>query len=388
LAALLIASETPVPRLLGADPIEFVLRRARFAGVAHAVIYVQRVTSPLLAIVDGLRGEGLSVDIARTVADAAELIHPDEAVLLIAPDVVVAPATLLAVATSPDPVLLCVRDEPGNARFELIDPTARWTGIARIDGGLLRRTAAMVGDWDLGSTLMRRAAQEGAARMTLTPDQAGAELLVIDTNAAAQAAGRSLLTASPVQNAGWATRWVTAPIARVIARVAGDLSLDAQWVTLAGFALFGLATLWAAAGWLAASLLTLILGMICDLAGALGTQAGAGTPRWEKYRLPVRASAAVFVALAAGTTMTLRTAQWGCIVLALVIVAATWLAMPLARDDERMTTWRSDSAGHVVIGLVGLALGSPVMALAVCATHAMLSLGWAMRKALSGLARS
>jgi hypothetical protein len=388
LAALLIAGETPAPRLLGADPIEFQLRRARAAGVGHAVIYAERVTSPLLAIVDRLRSEGLSVDIARTVADAAEMIHPDEVVLLMAHDLVVAPERLAAVANSEQPVLLCVRDEPANKRFELIDPTARWTGIARLDGGLLRRTAAMIGDWDLGSTLMRRAAQEGAAKITLTPEEVGTDIIVVDSTSSAQLTGRRLVAAAPVENAGWATRWLVAPFARVMARVAGDLSLDAQWATLIGFGLFGLSTACALAGWIVASLLGFVLAQICDVAGLIGTQAGAGTARWEKYRFPVRAAAAVVMVLAMGTTLTMRTAQWGCLVLAAVIVGATWLAMPFARDDDQMASWRSDPAGYAMIGLVGFAMGSPVAALAVSAVHAAISLGGAVRKALSGLARS
>ncbi len=377
-----------MPRLLGADPVEFQLRRAQAAGVGHAVIYVERVTSTLLAAVDRLRGEGLSVDLARTVADAAEMIHPDEGVLMIAPDLVISPARMAALVAHDEPVLLCVRDEPANDRFERIDPTTRWTGFARIDGGLLRRTAAMVGDWDFASTLMRRAVQEGAERMTLTPEEAGADLIVLDGVAAAQVAGRRLVASSRVDSAGWATRWLLAPIARLMARIAGDLGIEAQSVTVAGFCFFAIATVSALAGWIVASLLVFLIGQACDLSGSIGTQTGAGTRRWERYRFPARALAAAIVVLAMGTTLTLRTMQWGCVVLALVIIGATWLAAPLARDDARMAAWRSDPSGHAIIGIVGFTVGAPILALAISAAHAAFSLGWGLRKALSGLARS
>lgn len=388
LATLLIAGERPLPRVMGSDPIETQLRRARAAGAGHAVIYVERVTSELLATVDRLRREGLTVDIARTVADAAEYIHPDEAVLMIAPGVVVAPQRLLAVANSADPVLLCVRDEPANERFELIDPTARWTGFARIDGGLLRRTAAMVGDWDFASTLLRRAVQEGAARITLTPEEAGQDLLVVDSAAAAQQSGRRLIATTPVQTAGWGTKWLVVPLARTLARTASDLNIDAGWLTLAGFALFALSGACALAGWVVVSLLLLLLGQALDLTGEIGTCAAAGSLRFERLRFPVRAATAGLVAVAMGTTLALRSVQWGCIVLALVIIAATWLAAPLVRTDERMAMWRSDPSGHAIIGLIGFALGSPVWALAVAAAHASFSLFITMRKTLAGLARS
>ncbi len=369
--------------MLGTDIVEFQLRRARAAGVAHAVIYVERVTSAFLATVDVLRGEGLSVDIARTVADAAEFIHPDEAVLMIPPDLVISPDRLAMVAASDEPVLLCVRDEPANDRFERIDPTARWTGVARIDGGLLRRTAAMVGDWDLGSTLMRRTVQEGAARMTLTPEEAGTELIVVDNAVAAQGAGRRLITASNIESDGWGTRWVMAPIARLLARVIGEIGIQGQWVTLAGFGFCGVAVVSALAGWIVASLFALLIGIAGDGAGAISTRAGAGTSRWEKFRIPVRASAAMIVVLAMGITLTMRSAQWGCIVLAFVIIGATWLAAPIARDDARMAQWRSDPAGHAIIGFVCFIVGSPIAALAISAVHAAVSLGWAVRRALA-----
>lgn len=388
LAALLIAGETVLPRLLGADPVEFQLRRARVAGAGHAVIYVGRVTSSLLATVDRLRREGLTLDIARSVGDVAEYIHPDESVLMIASDVVITPERMAAVASSADPVLLCVRDEPANDRFELIDPTARWTGFARIDGGLLRRTVAMLGDWELGSTLMRRAVQEGAARMTLTPEEAGADILVLDGAGAVQTAGRRLIASAPVENAGWGTRWLVGPAARIVARVTGDLGLEAQWVALSSFALSSVAAACGLAGWIVASLFFLLVGLLLDVAGGISMQAGAGTSRWEKMRFPVRAAAASVVVLAMGTTLTLRSAQWGCLVLTLVIIGATWLAAPFARDDRQMASWRSDPAGHAVIGLAGFAFGAPIAALAISAVHAAVSLGWAVRKALSGLARS
>jgi hypothetical protein len=383
LAALLIAGETTGPRVLGADTIEIQIRRARLAGVSHAVIYIERVTSALLATVDQMRAEGLSIDIARTVGDAAELIHPDEAVLMIAPDVIVSPERLAAIATSGEHILLCVRDEPANDRFELIDPTARWTGFARIDGGLLRRTAAMVGDWELGSTLMRRAVQEGVRRTTLTPEEAAVELIIVDNSVAAQVAGRRLVASAPVESGGWGTRWVIAPVARFMARTTADLNIQAHWVTMAGFGLFGLAVAGALAGWIIASLLMLLLALACDVAGSIGTRAGAGTLRWEKFRFPVRAAAATLVVLAMGITLTLRSAQWGCIILAIVVVGATWLAAPIARNDARMADWRSDPSGHAIVGIIGFAVGSPITALAISAAHAAFSLGWAVRKALA-----
>ena len=46
--------------------------------------------------------------------------------------------------------------------FERIDSAHRWAGLARVDANMLGATAAMLGDWDLQSTLLRRAVQAGA----------------------------------------------------------------------------------------------------------------------------------------------------------------------------------------------------------------------------------
>jgi hypothetical protein len=379
LAALLIAGDGSGPAILGTPQIEFQLRRARAAGARHAVIFAEKPGAALLASVERLRREGLSVDLARQVSDTAELIHPEEVVLLIAPGVIVAPDRITALANAPGAALLCVRDEPANERFERIDATARWTGFARIDGEMLRRTVAMVGDWDLASTLMRRAVQEGAVRTTLTPDEAGRELIVVDAPLAGQAAGRRLIATADMPPAGWATRWLLAPAARFFAGFASDTGIEARWVTIAGFVLAGLAVLSAFAGWILASLCLLLGALFADLAGDVGSRAGAGGNPYDYLRFPVRAGAATIVVMAMGTTLFMRTLQWGCVVLALVIIGATWLAAPLVRDNPRMAAWRAEPAGHALIGIAGFVLGSPIGALAVAALHSVASLVAAIR---------
>lgn len=381
LAALLIAGDGSGPAILGTPQIEFQLRRARTAGARHAVIFAEKPGAALLASVERLRREGLSVDLARQVGDTAELIHPDEAVLLVASDVIVAPERMAALANAPGAALLCVRDEPANEGFERIDATARWTGFARIDGEMLRRTVAMVGDWDLASTLLRRAVQEGAERTTLTLEEAGRELIVVDAPLAGQAAGRRLIANADVPRAGWATRWLLGPAARFVAGLAGETGIEARWITMASFAFAGLAVLSALAGWVLASLFLLLIALFVDLSGDISARAGAGGNPYDHLRFPVRAGTAAIVALAMGTTLFMRTLQWGCVVLALLVIGATWLAAPLARNDMRLAIWRAEPAGHALIGIAGFLLGSPVGALAAAAIHAVASLVAAMRSA-------
>lgn len=378
LAALLIAGDRPGHAILGTPRIDFLLRRAQAAGASHAVIYTERVTEAILASAMRLRQDGIGVDIARTAADAAERIHPDESVLLISRDLVVAPARLSMLAGANNPTLLCVADDSAHADFELIDAATRWTGYARIDGEMLRRTVAMVGDWDLGSTLLRRAVQGGAQRLTLTAEQAGQDLTIASTAAAAQVAGRKLIAQAPAPVAGWTTHWLLTPAGRAIARISGEAGVEARWLSQGGLALLAMAVLSALAGWIVASLALLVLGYLLDQAGAIGAVAGAGAPphRWRRH---VRPLAAAIVGVATGITLFMRTMQWGCIVLALVLVGASWLAATPPRDERRFVRWRGDPAGYALIGLAGFAGGFPVIALAAAAAHAALWLAWTLR---------
>ena len=93
-------------------------------------------------------------------------------------DGIVPPAELVAqLAEDGEPVVVTVRDDEEHQAFERIDGHARWAGVALVDAHLLGSTAAMLGDWDLQSTLLRRSSQEGALRVPAA-DSAGEPLLV------------------------------------------------------------------------------------------------------------------------------------------------------------------------------------------------------------------
>src|SRR3546814_14345702 len=72
---------------------------------------------------------------------------------------------ILLVAKSP--ALLTRVDHLADDRFERIDADSRWAGLALLDGGTLRQTAAMLQDWDLQSTLLRRVVQAHARQIAV-----------------------------------------------------------------------------------------------------------------------------------------------------------------------------------------------------------------------------
>src|SRR3546814_13407690 len=65
------------------------------------------------------------------------------------------------------PALLTMADHLADDRFERIDADSRWAGLALLDGGTLRQTAAMLQDWDLQSTLLRRVVQAHARQIAV-----------------------------------------------------------------------------------------------------------------------------------------------------------------------------------------------------------------------------
>ena len=120
-------------------------------------------------------------------------------------------ALIEMVAAAAPPSLAIVPDDDAHAIFERIDADARWAGLALIDGRALIDTAAMVGDWDPVSTLLRRAVQNGAARVTA----ADAPIMAAAIGALATAEGK-LLAQSRERPRGWAARYIEAPLTELL----------------------------------------------------------------------------------------------------------------------------------------------------------------------------
>ena len=89
-------------------------------------------------------------------------------------------------------MILTVPDDDAHDGFERIDATHRWAGLARLPAALVGATAAMIGDWDLQSTLLRRAVQSGA-RLVPAASGEGAGPFLADGEAMAGFERRLLL---------------------------------------------------------------------------------------------------------------------------------------------------------------------------------------------------
>jgi hypothetical protein len=249
--------------LVGGTLVEHQARQAARAGATHIVILVERLPAALTAAIDALRADGLAVDIARSVGDAADRIHPDERLLVMADGCVVGQSAIDRIAATDTPALLTLADEPGRDSFERIDGGSRWAGLALIDGARLRSTAAMLGDWDVESTLLRRAVQENARRISVFEAETGGASaglpIIAKTVQALTDLERQLLIGSRRLGANWPARYIFAPLEEPIAGLLLRGVAEPQWIAALGAGLAALAAPLAAIGWFWAALLALLL---------------------------------------------------------------------------------------------------------------------------------
>lgn len=371
LAALIIVEDAVQhARVAGVPLIEFQARRALAAGATHVVLAVERVESGLVATIDRLRSEGVPVEVARASAEVSNAVHPDDAVLLVAAHSLLSGARLADLARSTKPTLLCVEFRDGE-RFELIDASTRWTGFARLDGDLVRQTASGGGEWDLASLLLRRAVQQDAKRIVMAPADAASALTRVSDIAEDTLTNRLIDGAASISDS-WAARRAIMPLARVTARwsvargLSGKTTLAAA-VSAAGSVASGLA------GFVVPAVLLMLLAEVAlSAARVLQDATGRQTPfgRWHGR---LRIAAWTICAVTTGATLTGRSDQWGCLVLALVAAAALLLD-GVALPRRPRAAWEADPAALALIMLAALLAGQPILGLAIIAIYACATL--------------
>ena len=148
--------------LAGRTLFEYQARCLAAAGAAPLIVLVERVPPALNEAFERLRSEGVAVIPVSDGSEAASRFEAGSQLIMLADGVAPEMADLELLNEEADGVVLTVADDDAHAAFERIDGTHRWAGLARVDSNMLGATAAMLGDWDLQSTLLRRAVQSGA----------------------------------------------------------------------------------------------------------------------------------------------------------------------------------------------------------------------------------
>ena len=249
--------------LAGRTLLEYQVRCAAAAGAAPIVVVVERVPQALQDAFERLRLDGVGVFAVSDVQEAVSRFEPGSMILLIG-DGVAPPAELVArLGEEPEPAVATVPDDESHAGFERIDGESRWAGVAVVDGRLLGSTAAILGDWDLQSTLLRRTLQEGALR--LPAGQGAGEPLLVEKVEDLQDFQRRLIDASRGARIDWASRYLLPPVEEFATEQLMETKVRPGWLIWAALGLTLGAALCFTRGWLGAGLAMLLLSSPLDI---------------------------------------------------------------------------------------------------------------------------
>ena len=327
--------------LAGRTLVERQARLAAGAGASLIVILVESFPAELVQAVERLRKEGLEVVTARTAAEAAAAVAPGMRLMLVADGFVGDRSHIERLMGADRPVLLAVTDRGFDDKFERIDGDTRWAGLALIDADLLRDAAMMPGDWDLQSTLLRRALQTGVKPLPLVDEREAAELAIVERRQDFAELQRRILDGAAAGPRNWLSRYLLAPIERRATRAIMTGPLTPAMIGAAAAGLSGLGALAFFYDWR-------WLGLI-PLLGALPLEGIAvRLAKLRLYRLPKGAWWRILVPLFAGAALvalgrSLMPAHgWGMLLLAAMAVA---FLIALQHETE----------GHSVPGAVFLA---------------------------------
>ena len=309
--------------LAGRTLVERQARLAAAAGAEPVVIVVERLPAELAAAIDRLRSEGISAILARSVEEAAEAIDQHDRLLLLGDGVVADPTHFDRLANAGGPAILTVPDHGVDDRYERIDAASRWAGLAFIEGELLHRTAAKLQDWDLQSTLLRRAIQAGARQFAVRTDTGDVRLAIADRPSDLIEVQSRIVEGASASRDDWASRYLLAPIQQSATSLLMPTSVTPDWLYLLGATLTGLAAFLFASDWRWMGgifmLLATPLDGVAERLAALRMQP-RGERSWPRQALPYLAGAAL-LALAWSLS---KDAGWGTLALAVTTIAFLW----------------------------------------------------------------
>jgi hypothetical protein len=344
------------------------------------VILVERLPAALAAALDRLRSEGVSPVVARSVADAAHAISPDDLLLFFADGLVADPGQVMRLVKTGTPAVLTVPDQGADDRYERIDAGARWAGLALVDGALLHHTASRLNDWDLQSTLLRRAVQSGARQFALRPDGAALPLTIAESAADLDEAESRIVEGASGARDDWASVYLLSPVEHSLTAMLMPTSVTPDWLHLLAVTLTGLAAFLFAGDWLWIGGLFMLLATpldgIAERLAALRMQKSSGRG-WARAALPYLAAAAL---AALGYSLS-KTAGWG--TLAVVIATIAFLAAlrgETADTEIRGRTFLAERKGMSWAMLPFAVTGAWVTGLGALAIYAAGSFFWAQRQ--------
>jgi hypothetical protein len=305
--------------LSGRTLLEYQVRCAAAAGAAPIVVVVERVPQALQDAFERLRLDGVGIFPVSDVSEAVSRFEAGSMILLIG-DGVAPPAELVAaIASEPEAAVATVPDDEVHPMFERIDAESRWAGVALVEVQLLGSTAAILGDWDLQSTLLRRTLQEGARRVPVS--EIGGDPLLAETADDLRDFQRKLLVGSRGARPDWVSRFLLPPVEEFATERLMESGVRPTWLMWSAVVLTLGGALCFTRGWLGAGLILLIASTPLDLiASRLASLRLKPLPvrMWSRLALWPAAGVAL---LALGWWEMRHVSGWGALVTALAAVA-------------------------------------------------------------------
>ena len=248
--------------LAGRTLVEYQARCAAAAGAAPIVIMVERVPMQLAAAFERLRAEGIPVIPVSDGSEAAARFEPGILILHMADGIAPVMPLVERLVAKEERAVVTVPDDEKHELFERIDNDHRWAGLALVDPSTLSSTAAMLGDWDLQSTLLRRTIQSGAE--LIPAGDAGTPFLA-HSDAEPQAFDRHLLLASRRARRDWPSRYILPLLEEFATEQLMRTAVRPAWLVLAALLLTHAAALSFTRGWHWAAIAMLLLASPLDL---------------------------------------------------------------------------------------------------------------------------
>ena len=250
--------------LAGQTLVEYQARCAAAVGAAPIVVMVERIPAMLNEAFERLRHEGITVVPVSDGAEAASRFEAGALILQIADGLAPDLPLLAKLAELAEPAVATVPDDAQHEQFERIDGISRWAGASVVEGHVLGSTAAMLGDWDLQSTLLRRTVQGGARHVAA----GAAGVLLADRPEDLADFERRLLVATRGERSDFSSRYIL-PIAEEFAT---ERLMESpgkpSWLVAGGLILTFAAAFCFSRGWLWPALGLLVISTPFDLIGA------------------------------------------------------------------------------------------------------------------------
>ena len=250
--------------LAGRTLVEFQARCLAAAGAAPLVVLVERVPPALNEAFDRLRSEGISVIAVSDGSEAASRFEAGSDLIILADGILPDMGDLERLLEEGGSAILTVPDDEAHSEYERIDGMSRWAGLARVDSNMVGATAAMLGDWDLQSTLLRRAIQAGS-RLLKSSDAEGRGPFLAVNEAGVAGYERRLIVASRAVREDWVSRYILPMVEEFATEKLMETAVRPSWLVQTALVMTVGAAFCFSRGWHWGALALLLLSTPLDL---------------------------------------------------------------------------------------------------------------------------